>query len=56
MCAIISNKVSNCTEEFSRQARKRKEVTEVIEITAWMDKFLQVLNESFGERIWFVGL
>ncbi len=28
----------------------------MIEITAWLRKFLQVLNENFGERVWFVGL
>lgn len=28
----------------------------MIEISAWMDKFLMALNECFGERIWFVGL
>lgn len=28
----------------------------MIDISAWVDKFLQALNECFGERIWFVGL
>jgi len=28
----------------------------VIDISAWMDKFLSALTENFGERIWFVGL
>ncbi len=28
----------------------------MIEITAWMPMFLQVLNDTFAERIWFVGL
>ncbi len=28
----------------------------MIEVTAWMDQFLQTLTEIFGERIWFVGL
>ena len=32
------------------------EVIEVIEITTWMNKFLQTLNENFGDRVWFVGL
>ena len=32
------------------------EVIEVIEITTWMNKFLQRLNEYFGDRVWFVGL
>ena len=32
------------------------EVIEVIEITAWMNKFLQTLNENFEDRVWFVGL
>ena len=26
------------------------------DISAWTDKFLQVLTKNFGERIWFVGL
>ena len=28
----------------------------MIDITAWMHKFLQVLNETFENRVWFVGL
>ena len=28
----------------------------MINITAWMNKFLKSLNESFGNRVWFVGL
>jgi hypothetical protein len=28
----------------------------MIEISAWMDQFLQALNANFGERVWFVGL
>ena len=32
------------------------EVIEVIEIVTWMDKFLGALNDSFKERVWFVGL
>jgi predicted nucleotidyltransferase len=28
----------------------------VIDISAWMGKFLQTLTETFGERVWFVGL
>lgn len=28
----------------------------MVDITAWMDNFLQVLNSTFGERVWFVGL
>ena len=28
----------------------------MIEITTWTNKFLQALNENFGERVWFVGL
>jgi len=28
----------------------------MIDITAWMKTFLQILNETFGERVWFVGL
>ena len=28
----------------------------MIEITVWMDEFLQELNNNFGERVWFVGL
>lgn len=32
------------------------EVIEMIEITTWMNNFLQELNANFGERVWFVGL
>ncbi len=28
----------------------------MIDINAWMQNFLQTLNETFGNRIWFVGL
>ena len=28
----------------------------MIEITAWMNGFLQKLNHTFGNRVWFVGL
>ncbi len=28
----------------------------MIDISAWMNTFLQTLNENFGERVWFVGL
>ena len=32
------------------------EVIKMIDITAWMKKFLQTLNETFSNRVWFVGL
>ncbi len=35
---------------------KFEEVIEVIEITTWLNKFLDILNEKFGDRVWFVGL
>lgn len=28
----------------------------MIDITAWMEIFLQALNETFANRVWFVGL
>ena len=28
----------------------------MIDISAWMQNFLQVLNETFRDRVWFVGL
>ena len=28
----------------------------MIDITAWMQTFLQILNETFRDRVWFVGL
>ena len=28
----------------------------MIDITAWMQNFLQTLNETLGNRVWFVGL
>ena len=28
----------------------------MIDITAWMKNFLQILNETFANRVWFVGL
>ena len=32
------------------------EVIKMIDITSWMQNFLQILNETFGDRVWFVGL
>ena len=32
------------------------EVIKMIDITAWMQNFLQTLNETFANRVWFVGL
>ena len=32
------------------------EVIKMINITVWMQKFLQILNETFRDRVWFVGL
>ena len=28
----------------------------MIDLTAWMQSYLQALNETFGDRVWFVGL
>ena len=28
----------------------------MIEISSWMDKFVKVFEERFGDRVWFVGL
>ncbi len=28
----------------------------MIDITTWMDGFLKALNDTFGNRVWFVGL
>ncbi len=28
----------------------------MIEITIWMNQFLKALDETFGDRVWFVGL
>ena len=28
----------------------------MIDITRWMQNFLQILNETFANRVWFVGL
>ena len=28
----------------------------MIDITTWMDGFLQALYKDFGDRVWFVGL
>ena len=35
---------------------KFSEVMEVLDITTWLNGFLQVLEDTFGERVWFVGL
>ena len=31
-------------------------VTGMIDITTWMQNFLQTLNKTFAPRVWFVGL
>ena len=28
----------------------------MLEIESWTEHFIQVLRETFGERIWFAGL
>lgn len=28
----------------------------MVEISSWMNSFLKTLNETFGDRVWFVGL
>ena len=28
----------------------------MLDISVWMQKFLQILDETFGNRVWFVGL
>ena len=28
----------------------------MIDINNWINRFLKVLNDTFGERVWFVGL
>ena len=28
----------------------------MIDVTTWMQNFLQILNETFANRVWFVGL
>ena len=28
----------------------------MVDITVWMNDFLQNLNDKFGKRVWFVGL
>ncbi len=35
---------------------KFAEVIKMIDITAWMNDFLQKLNDTFGNYVWFVGL
>ena len=31
-------------------------MTKMMDITAWMQNFLQKLNKTFAKRVWFVGL
>ena len=38
-----------CGLHFGREIK-------MIDITVWMNDFLQKLNERFGNRVWFVGL
>ncbi len=53
--------VDKCRFKYNRKKVEKKiakseRKIEAVEITAWTDMFLQALNQSFGERIWFVGL
>ena len=32
------------------------EVIKMIDITVWTNKFIQVLDKTFGDRVWFAGL
>lgn len=36
--------------------KKKVEERKVIEINSWMNDFLKALEETFGNRVWFVGL
>ncbi len=40
---------------FEKQC-KSYEVVKMIDISSWTDRFLQVLTETFAQRVWFVGL
>ena len=45
-------RLSSCnTDKF-----QFNEVIKMIDITAWTEDFLQALNETFANRVWFVGL
>jgi hypothetical protein len=35
---------------------EKKEVIKMIDINIWMKNFIQTLNETFENRVWFVGL
>ena len=41
---------------ISSKNNKFYEVNKMIDITVWMENFLQMLNVTFGNRVWFVGL
>ena len=36
--------------------KKFDEVKKMLDINAWIQNFLQTLNNTFGARVWFVGL
>ena len=45
--AIDTNKI---------RIKSNLEVTKMIDITTWTDDFLKAVNETFENRVWFVGL
>jgi len=50
--------VENCGLVWYNQFNKLEfdGVIKMIDITAWMQNFLQILNQTFANRVWFVGL
>ena len=43
------------TDEICNK-EKLNEVIEVLDIAKWTENFIQKLAETFGERVWFIGL
>ena len=61
VCAIVISKnipIRFCVPLNEQHFDKYEfdEVITIIDITVWMKNFLQILHETFGDRVWFVGL
>ena len=45
-----------CTDFLLYSIVNAAEVTQMVEIHAWMERFLEELKANFAQHVWFVGL
>ena len=53
---MAGEEVQNLKNDKTIEKLEFDKVTKMIDITIWMQSFLETLNETFKNRVWFVGL